>query len=250
MNFDVEHLCQRSNFNGDEYLEFLQAENAQGRRSSRLEFYKVIVRLMERIGITKRQIGYLLNNLPSIELRRCEQKLLQEVEMGMVEVITSLLYLSSQKRFRKALLGSTSDSKLVHSLATASRIQHFRNLECRLMKTVLASHLKGHIMLDLVHDESENSFKAGCRQHRKYEGLLICLLNRVMSADDDFEGGYTDVEDNKNEKLNRSRLTGALKDYIAVMHCFLLPQSSNTKICISHTYVNEIIQFMMRGDHV
>lgn len=117
MNLDVKHLFQLFDLNRDEYLEFLHLENAQGQPISRVEFNKIILSLIERIVITKRQTLYLLNpsnnNSPFIELRRCDQKLLQEVAMRTLEVITALRYPSDQERLIKALLRSNTDSKLV-----------------------------------------------------------------------------------------------------------------------------------------
>lgn len=76
------------------------------------------------------------------------------------------------------------------------------------MKAVLASHVKGHIMFDLLHDESKTYLRQGADNHTNKKRFKYAKWRGRMPEDDDSDGGCTDVENENNKRVKRRRLNG------------------------------------------
>lgn len=80
------------------------------------------------------------------------------------------------------------------------------------MEGILAFHVKGHLIFDLLHDDSRKYVTQGANDHTDMKRYIDAKLRRGMSADDDSDGVRTDVEENNNEKVKKRRLNGGLLD--------------------------------------
>lgn len=136
------------------------------------------------------------------DLRTSDQKLLQGVAIRMLKFITTFLYPSDHEELTKALFGKQIESHLVKDLASASRKQHCRSQERRVINTLLASNVNVDTMYKLLHEIRKNHLKRGADYPKNMR------LYKDEEANVEYECETTEEDDAGEGSRKRIRLNG------------------------------------------
>lgn len=275
----LRQMCDALGLTDDMFFSILRLENDGKNQTSLADFDDVLQDLLHRVGISRYVVRFIPD--PNRSDRKYEdlepvvKRLLCGIFGKLMEEVSKLLFPCDPEGLKQDMCEGETDRNLMKAIAEATKKCKQRSVERRILYAALAGNLKGPTIYDLVHGNDNDCLKLGkdnaTNSDRFERSKLERQLKRMNNSDGrntdivledmDEEPDRGDVEDRANLEMvgtKRRRVNGgfqrllsaARKDWKTICTDGSISIVPISRICISDSYVKDVIRYIFREDHV
>lgn len=276
----IRDICDSFDLDNGMYSYLLRIATSGTNKTKLTDLDTLLQDLLQRVGLSRYVTSFIPDPNHSVssyeDLNKPVQRILTGIVVKVMDEVTQMLFPADPEGLRRDIWDSETDNRVIKAISDAAKRCKQRSLERRILNAALAGNLKRSSMYGLVHGNEKEGLKLGNDNEKNKERFEQAKLERrlkrsnssprrsmefeIYNEEDEnmmVDGEQVEEDDEmhcpKRRKVNGGfsrMLASARKDWTNIFVDGANNIVPTTRVCISDTYIKDVIRFIFREDHV